>query len=73
MYVLTREHNEYDQEGEYYVGLFKNIEDVKNRLNDVIKKDGYGGCDEELLKHILNGGGRRNYEHVWFNLIKENV
>ena len=47
---------------------FKEMKD-----NDVIKKDGYGGCDEELLEHIINGGGRRNYEDVWFNLIKEDV
>ena len=73
MYVLTREHNLYDQEGEYYVAIFKNIDDVKKRLKEVIKKDGYSGGSDELLNHILEGGGRRNYEEVWFNLNKVEV
>jgi len=73
MYILTREHNLYDQEGEYYVAIFKNIEDVNKKLQEVIEKDNYCTYDDKLHKHIVKGGGRINNEEVWFNLRHEDV
>lgn len=71
MYILTREHNLYDQKGEYYVAIFKDIEDVNNKLQEVIEKDLYSTYSGKLHNHIINGGGRMGKEDVWFNLYEQ--
>lgn len=62
IYVLTEEHNDYDQYGEYFVEAFE-TKPTKEQLSETIKRN-----DDKLLDHILNVGGRQGFEDVWWYL-----
>lgn len=74
-WVLTKEMNEYDQYGEYFMEVFKEKPDFQKLLKVLI---GHGislDCDpsEPKIEHVVGnlirkGGGRINYEHTWFYL-----
>jgi hypothetical protein len=64
VYILTREENQYDQFGEYFVDVFAN-KPTKEQLQHLFIPN------EELeinINHLLEGGGRRNYEDTWYYL-----
>ena len=65
VFVLTREINEYDQCGEYFVEVFAG----KPSRAQLI------ACDvpEYRLDHVLNGGGRVDEEYEWFNLRRQRL
>ena len=62
-WILTEQYNAYDQYGEYFVAWFPE----KPTMEELQKY-----FDEEDSKHILNGGGRRQFgvrwEEQWHNL-----
>lgn len=63
IWVLTREYNDYDQHGEYFVHAWTSkptVEQIDKALN--------GWENREECEHILNGGGRRGYENSWYFL-----
>ena len=60
VWVLTTEYNEYDQYGEYFVAVFKEIPH-RSQLTAF-------GVPQNRLRHVLNGGGRIEFEHQWFFL-----
>ena len=67
MWLLTKEYNDYDQYGEYYVYAWNhrpNLQEVDLALDTLT--DGYHD-----IKHILNGGGRQKDEDIWFNLFEQ--
>jgi len=57
---LTSEVNEYDQQGEYYVATF-----IKKPTREMLLSL---EVPENLVNHVLNGGGRQNFEDEWFHL-----
>ena len=61
IWILTHEINEYNQDGEYFDRAF-----AQKPTIDQIKE----ACryNEMGAKHVLNGGGRKNNEYMWFNL-----
>jgi len=62
VWILTREENQYDQFGEYFVAVFFE----KPTVDQIMKE---ADCDEVYAKHILNGGGRtQRYENTWYFL-----
>lgn len=70
VWVLTREINEYDQDGEYFEAVFVKKPTIKQMaeylqgkvyMPDVMRA-------LALCEHILQGGGRQDSENVWFNL-----
>jgi hypothetical protein len=72
-WVLTREINEYDQDGEYFVAVFRS----KPSILDIVKTLGWNGVktigdinpvEKNFIEHILAGGGRRANEHEWYHL-----
>lgn len=63
MYIITAEYNDYNQYGEYFVGIIPEL------TLDNIRKI-FPDRDEEFLNHILNGGGRVDYQFCWYNLFK---
>lgn len=65
IFVLTREINEYDQDGEYFVEVFADKPSHSQLLSC--------GVPEYRLDHVLNGGGRVKDEYEWFNLRKEKL
>lgn len=60
VWILTREVNEYDQDGEYFVAVFG--EKPHHTLLTA------NGVPQEHLRHVLNGGGHIGVEHEWFHL-----
>ncbi len=60
IWILTEAYNDYDQHGEYFVAAFAN----KPTKEQLAKHDIHG----EEADHVLNGGGRRNYEYNWYYL-----
>ena len=74
-WVLTREINEYDQDGEYFVAVFRSkpsILDIAKTLEwKVVKTIGdINPVEKKYIEHILAGGGRRALinEDVWYHL-----
>jgi hypothetical protein len=68
IYILTREINAYDQDGEYYVTAFKTSPSI-TQLRKYM-----GNISNEIYDHmIINGGGRLKTEHEWFNLRIESI
>lgn len=65
VYILTREINEYEQDGEYFVAVF-----AEKPHHTVISKL---GVPTNRLEHVLNGGGRVDYENQWFYLRKYDI
>ena len=61
IWVLTREINQYNQDGEYYVTYFIN----KPTIQELAK---YLGIYGEYAKHILEVGGRLDIENEWYYL-----
>lgn len=60
-WVLTEEHNLYDQQGEYFVDVFREKPTLQQLINVV-------GCAEDYAAHILSGGGRVYPEDQWYFL-----
>jgi hypothetical protein len=58
VFVLTQEYNDYDQYGEYFVAVYAN----KPSHQELSKQ----GVPQNRLRHVLNGGGRKEWEDVWF-------
>ena len=61
-YILTESYNLYDQQGDYFIAWWPNKPTIEE-LRKVIT--GYG---DTCLQHVLDGGGRRNYEDSWYLL-----
>lgn len=62
MWVVTRAINEYDQDGDYLVCVFKDkptFQDLKKILPDE---------DDDVIHNLIRGGGRRDVEYVWYFL-----
>ena len=60
VWILTEEHNEYDQYGEYFIKAFR-LKPTHQQLSEC-------GVPTNRLRHTLNGGGRVDYERSWFFL-----
>lgn len=65
MWILTREINEYDQDGEYFVDAWENYPSVESLMKAT-------SCDEEYCIWLQEtGGGRKKYgEWEWFHFRK---
>jgi hypothetical protein len=63
--VLTRQINEYNQDGEYFEAVLAEKPDYQ-KLEKLLLSMGMGG--QEFIDHLLNGGGRRGYEETWYHL-----
>lgn len=62
VWVLTREINEYNQEGEYFIAAYQDkpdLDKLKETITDV---------SDDYLEHILTTGGRLKYEEEWYRL-----
>lgn len=60
IWVLTREVNDYDQHGEYFVDAW--LDKPTHQTLTLC------GVPQNRLRHVLNGGGRVEYEYEWFYL-----
>jgi hypothetical protein len=64
-WVLTREINEYDQDGEYFEAVFAEKPDYDKMAKLLFD---LGWDNKELTDHVLNGGGRVYREETWYHL-----
>lgn len=62
LWVITREINEYNQEGEYFVAVFKD-KPTKEELIKLLPNE-----PEKYVDHLLTGGDRLDKEDEWYNL-----
>lgn len=60
VWILTRAINAYDQEGEYFEGVFID----KPTCSQLIEC----GVADNDVQHVLKGGGRINGEYWWYFL-----
>jgi predicted nucleic acid-binding protein len=69
VWVLTREINEYYQDGKYFVAVFATWPSIQE-LAQVLTNHTPRNLMEAvvLLEHIRAGGGRQKTEDIWFNL-----
>lgn len=61
IYVLTREINQYDQDGEYFVHAWTYMP----KQEDIIQ---WVGNSKTANHIIINGGGRVEFEDEWYYL-----
>lgn len=66
VWLLTSEYNAYDQYGEYFEAIFKDIPTKEQLMK-------YGCNSDEDVEHMLSGGGRKKYEDSWYNLREEEI
>ena len=63
MWVITRSINQYDQDGDYFVAVFK-YKPTAETIAHVLSEFSY-----KLCQHIANGGGRtKEKEDQWYHL-----
>lgn len=62
VWILTREVNDYNQDGEYFVKVFAD-KPSKGEL-----KSSYPLTNEEVENLLLHGGGRLEIESEWYYL-----
>jgi hypothetical protein len=60
IWILTREINEYDQDGEYFVDAW-----LEKPTHQILTA---AGVPQNRLRHVLNGGGRVGFEYEYFYL-----
>lgn len=65
IWTLTFEVNDYDQHGEYFVDTW--LQKPTHKMLFEL------GVPRNRLRHVLNGGGRKDYEHKWFYLKEKKV
>lgn len=76
VWVLTSEHNDYDQYGEYFLAVYKEKPSLKECESILLK---HGIIDKfqaeehktKMAKHLQNGGGRIDSENMWLYLYEE--
>ncbi len=70
VWVLTYEVNDHDQHGEYFVAVFADKPTIEQLVDATGHRQYFAELGELLkfLQHLQNGGGRRNREHIWYNL-----
>jgi ribosomal protein S6 len=66
MWALTREINEYNQDGAYFVCIF-DCRPTIQELKSVLKTE-----NDATLEWIMQGGGRQNSEYEWYYLTQCN-
>lgn len=72
VWVLTSEHNDYDQHGEYFEAVFHKeptlevLADYFSGKNSLHFSDPMAAV--KFLEHLRKGGGRIKTEDVWYNL-----
>jgi hypothetical protein len=62
-YILTSEHNLYDQQGEYFLAWFHRKptpDELKSHLEMLCEEH-----DDKTIAHVLAGGGRRKFGQRW--------
>ena len=64
VWVITREINEYDQYGEYFVGVFSEKPTIATLMSEL-------QVSEEYAIHVYNKGGRKDTEWEWYTLSEE--
>lgn len=60
VWILTEEHNAYDQDGEYFLQVFAS-KPHHSQLSAL-------GVPVNRLRHVINGGGRVDFENNWYHL-----
>lgn len=63
VWILTAEHNDYDQHGEYFISVFKSKPCVI-QISAILGEQ----VPFEYCQHIVNKGGRLGVEDVWYYL-----
>ena len=66
-WIVTREINEYDQDGEYFVGVFDD-KPVFKELSDMLPEE-----NNTTIGKLTRGGGRQGTEREWFHLTEIEV
>ena len=63
VWVLTREHNDYDQYGRYFCAVF-----AQKPTHQQLEQLEVYVVPKDRLRHVLNGGGRKQGDDIWWFL-----
>lgn len=77
VWVLVRHHNDYNQYGEYFVDVFDEKPTVRTLVKywrEHMSAEYYPSQGDEIAAlefflHLEGGGGRRDNEDVWFEVL----
>lgn len=78
IWVITEEHNAYDQYGEYFICAFAEKPTHAQCLDlllelDYIQEDQPMEHKDKMADFLMKGGGRYKYEDVWYWLREERL
>lgn len=78
VWILTKEYNQYDQYGEYFIAVYKDkpsLEECKKILisHKLISTYQCEDYQTERALHLFNGGGRIDTEDEWLYLYEEKL
>jgi len=78
IWVITEEHNAYDQYGEYFICAFAEKPTHAQCLDlllelDYIQEDQPRKHKDKMSEFLMKGGGRYKYENVWYWLREERL
>lgn len=69
VWILGYHINSYNQENEpYFIAAFDHLPTTEEIYKELCFKCVGGDYAEDLLKHIVDGGGRRDSEDTWYTL-----
>jgi len=60
LWVLTKEYNDHDQHGEYFICIFEGKPSSFQLMEN--------GVSSHCTNHVLEGGGRIGQEYEWYYL-----
>ena len=69
IWVLTESFNDCDQHGQIFICAWTK-KPSHEELKWVLTQAGEHPSDR-LVDHVFNGGGRKNNDYVWFNLLEK--
>ena len=71
LHIITREIDQYDQEGEYFYAAFSERPTLKRLAKLLCNTDKLENLNDAQIMdiaHLYRGGGRKSTEYEWFNL-----
>ena len=72
VWVLKSAYNDYDQHGEYFIAVFRNLPTLEQLAKETeTSLETIHGL--EAMERLQRGGGRENYEYQWYILEKEEL
>lgn len=73
VYVLTRCINAYEQDGEYFVAVFKEFPSIEEYSATIGAEVNHLLTEKQYENLVFNDGGRMGFEYEWYYIREEMI